>query len=379
MNQEITSMKLKLIPVVAVFVATIFSSKASAQLLPIPVTGPTSSHACSIVNGALICWGENTYGQVGDGTMTNAIFPVVVIPSGVVQAALGESHSCAIVAKGALQCWGNNGNFQVNGTGVGELLPVTVASAGVTSVAAGAAHTCAVIAGKVKCWGSDSDGQIGNGSASSEDVAGGYTIPTVGATRVFAGANHNCALYGTRLRCWGRNEEGQLGNGDEDEMEEDFGEYPAPIEIDASVTAVDLGKNHSCALAGGRFLCAGENTLGQLGNESNDNTSIPQEVLPKGVSAFKLGSDHTCALRYGSLKCWGSNDRGQIGSDPEDVESSNVPLTLIGLGVTNLAAGLNRTCIVRDGEQSCIGANEFGQLGDGSSDDSFTFVKTVLE
>jgi alpha-tubulin suppressor-like RCC1 family protein len=94
------------------------------------------------MDGSLWCWGNNSHGQLGDGTWTNKNTPVQIIPSGVVAVALGNSHTCAIKQDGSLWCWGWNSSGQLgDGTNTDKSSPVQIISSGVSSVSLGGYHT----------------------------------------------------------------------------------------------------------------------------------------------------------------------------------------------------------------------------------------------
>lgn len=163
--------------------------------------------------------GNNTYGQLGDGSASaSAVTPVTV--SGIVGAtavAAGASHSCALLQSGLMQCWGNNNRGQLgNGSLSTSRLPVAVASAGsevAIAIATGNTHTCALLtSGAVRCWGSNDDGELGNGSTtlSKLPVAVSGISDAVALDAAFAAS---CAVRaGGEVRCWGDADGGKLGN-----------------------------------------------------------------------------------------------------------------------------------------------------------------------
>jgi len=227
---------------------------ASVSLGPSAVTTSTSGvtavdvggvNTCALTTGGGVkCWGDSTYGGIGDGSpaYVNGIFyrPAAVdvsgLSSGVAAISVGDMHVCALLNTGALKCWGGNSRGQI-GDGTAGLLnsrltPVavsgTVGIRGVIAISAGGAHTCVLMAtGGVKCWGENGDGQVGNGRVyvnnncnygyakcefTPVDVSG-LTGVTDTAIAIDTGDNHTCALLSTGgVKCWGANSSGQLGD-----------------------------------------------------------------------------------------------------------------------------------------------------------------------
>lgn len=245
-----------------------------------------NNHTCAVLTGgALKCWGGNLDGQLGDGTTVSRYAPVAVsgLASGVTGVSLGRAHSCAVAAGGALKCWGDNTFGQLgDGTKVSRHAPVAVSglSSGVQSVAASHYHTCAVASGgAAKCWGDNGFGQLGDGTTVSRFTPVAVLGMTSGVQSVSAGSSHTCALLTSgALKCWGRNSFGQLGDGSTVNKL-----TPTAVSgLDAGVQSVATGSHHSCAVttAGGAMQCWGYNAYGQLGDGTKEQRATPVNVLP---------------------------------------------------------------------------------------------------
>jgi alpha-tubulin suppressor-like RCC1 family protein len=178
------------------------------------------NYTCALLaSGAVQCWGDNNYGELGNGSnMHYSNTPVSV--SGISNAtaiAAGYYYSCALLASGAVKCWGDNSYGQLgDGTGgpkVVSTTPVTVTGISTAiAIIAGGFHACAVLRGSsVKCWGLNDFGQLGDGTTTSSNTP--VTVhSTYAPISLSAGSQHTCALFsGGVMTCWGRNYWGQLG------------------------------------------------------------------------------------------------------------------------------------------------------------------------
>jgi alpha-tubulin suppressor-like RCC1 family protein len=280
-----------------------------------------------------MCWGWNGNGELGNGSPDNwSNIPVPV--SGLNNATAissGNLHSCALLSTRSVMCWGDNvvgqlGNDSPNNSRV----PVPVSGlTNANAISAGGYHSCAVLStGEVMCWGDNSAGQLGNDSLNDSRVP----VPVSGLTNAVAisvGFNHSCALLFTReVMCWGMNSDGQLGSGSPDNLSD----IPVPVSGLTNAVAISVGFEHSCAVLSTReVMCWGDNSAGQLGNDSPNNSRVPVPVSGlTNASAVSVGAAFSCALlTTAGVTCWGDNSDGQLGND--SLNDSRVPVPVLGL------------------------------------------------
>lgn len=360
--------------------AVLFPWWRDGRMVPAPTRlAAGAAHTCVVTNeGTARCWGDNTDGQLGNGSFTSSPTPVEVVglPDRVVSLTGTGRHVCALTASGSVWCWGANAAGQLgDGTTTGSSVPLPVPGleSGVLAISAGASHSCALTGSRaVRCWGENGMGQLGAGDAVSRtnvvEVAG---LPPR-STALTVGNGFTCVGFtGRTVRCWGDNSDGQLGLGDTAARIS-----WAPLTELPRSSSVSAGDLHACALAhSGDVWCWGANWAGQLGLSTDGSPStVPLQVpgLPHGVVALTAGYNSTCALdEAGTVTCWGGRTAGSAAE-------AAVPLAVPNLeGVAEVAVGTGHSCALTGGGVTCWGANGSGQLGDGSFEDSPTPVQVA--
>jgi len=344
------------------------------------------SHSCALTNtGAIKCWGANRLGQLGDNSTTNRLTAVDVsgLTSGVIAIAAGNAHTCALTDAGGVKCWGSNGSGELgdNSTTQRQIaVDVSDMSSGVSAISAGSSHTCAVTsAGGVKCWGTNFAGELGDNSTSTHRTAKDVWGLTSGVNGIAVGAVHACSLSSVGgVKCWGSNSNGQLGDNST------TGRLTAvdTSGLSGGVSAIATGRVHTCALtSAGGVKCWGSNSDGQLGDNTTAQRLTPVDVsgLGNGVSAIATGNHHSCALTSnGGVKCWGRNSSGQLGDNSLENRLTAVDVSGLTSGVSAIAAGNAHTCALTSaGGVKCWGENFNGELGDDSDIPRLTAVNVV--
>lgn len=319
-------------------------------------------HSCAVLDdGKVACWGRDDSGQLGDGAEPTDPDPTPAfttpLPARAVSITAGAYHSCALLAGGNVYCWGDDTYGQLGDGTPGPALvenPQAVAlpgGQGATAVAAGYYHTCAILTdGTVACWGRSPFGtgtELGRGGPALLAAAAvpALTLPLGHkAIAITAGANHTCAaLEGGTVRCWGADGNGQLGDGTAG------GSTGTPqagiLPLGQAATGITAGNLHTCAtVQNGDIACWGIDSGGQLGDgtvSAPANDPVPNRVeLPPGRTALTVsaGFVFTCAtLDDASVLCWGDDNSGRLGDPasvgeihalPSDVTPARAPGTM---------------------------------------------------
>lgn len=399
-----------------------------------------SSSACAINSeGFGVCWGDNAKGQLGNAA-SGSVARSITLSQKLIDISVGDTFACAVTESFLLYCWGefpNNAVAKVSSTPVlvqglsgvtsvsvgktavcavatdvycfGSLvksdIPIAISqTAGARQVSVGDNFACALVSAQVRCWGDNSQGQLGQGNTSA--LTSTVTVTGINdAWFISAGAQFACALSETNSTyCWGDNSSSQIGTGTVDQTTR------VPVSLGSAVL-ITTGAAFTCALlADASIKCRGDNSKGQSGvlTSSTVPLTVPNRISVVEVSSganttcvidmvsnltcwgdliptlqpgakFKsvaVGNISACAISDESkVYCWGSNSAGQLGDGSN--KSSDVPVAVVGIGnlsVTHLAAGYRHFCASTDGGFIfCWGDNSKDQLGF-EGDDSKTAV-----
>ena len=304
----------------------------------------------------------------------------------------GFFHVCAIYGGGKIKCWGDNGSGQL---GIGLTTPLYLLAPGAdvvgitnaVKISVGRYFSCALLAtGNVKCWGTNREGELGNGTTTSSptpvDVCADASCqaPLSGVVDIGTGEVQTCAaLASGNIKCWGDNSDGRLGDGTTTDR-------LTPADDVVGITNAIGVEAHgaTCALlpvgtTPSNVKCWGLNEYGKLGDGTTTNSTVPVNVsgLNDAVS-ISVGLSHACAIKQDkTMVCWGSDRTGQLGSSVEFNDHSSIPVPV--LGISNVLAmsadSYYHTCAVSDsgggsGPVWCWGLNDNGELGDGTWVDS---------
>ena len=347
-------------------------------------------HVCGLptTESDVSCWGNNSVGQIGDGTTTSRTSPAATT---FVSLTAGESHACGLAASGRVYCWGKNDRSQLgDGTTTTRWSPVEISQPNpilqFSKVAAGKNHTCGIGIGsaadyKAYCWGDNTYQKAGKpAGTATQNVFGAIATgtPTGGFGDISVGADHACAIARAdkRAYCWGSNSSGRLGiNTTATQSDGDFVLAPSGGTV-LAFDSLSAGGAHTCGIAAGTTYCWGPNGLYQLGTTGNDRYLPGPIATPVGSASalalvdISVGMGFTCGRTAGGAGyCWGRNEAGQRGDGttsgpayPTSLASGSPLFTRIATGLGYHACGLTSA-----GAAYCWGTNNKGQLGNGTT------------
>lgn len=347
------------------------------------------NNSCVVLDtGLLSCVGLNDNGQLGNGTTTNSI-TFQEVAGGFkdwTAITIDAENACGIRGdSGSVYCWGDNsfGELGDGTTGTDRLTPVAVrpetgSNTGWTVIDMDGRHACGIREGHLLCWGDDTDGQLGDnttaGSSTNRprEVQGNYSDWIA----VGLGVSHTCGIRDIggvkRAYCWGDNTNGKLGDGTATPR------Y-ALTEIGGGAYTdwkkIDSNQNFTCGLRdNGELWCWGLGTSGQLGRGSSADSSSPVRVQdstgPTYWSdwvSFSVSSTTACGVRSnGELYCWGSESSNELLGNGSATGSKQRPFLAAG-NITDwfkVVMGGNTACAMREsGNLYCWGQNTYAQVG----------------
>lgn len=347
-------------------------------------------HSCALAVGAtqpVWCWGSGLQGQLGTGQATAASRAAVAtapIPKTVLDVGAGDQFSCARTYGGTGYCWGDN-TSGAGGTGSASNSPLVSPAAvtaltGADEISVGDKHACARISdGTVKCWGANTRWALGTNTPPYTAFA---AIPisvsgVTSATAISSGALHTCALIsGGTVSCWGANDGGTLGTAAAGS------DSVSAVQISglAGVSKIDAGSGFTCAvLTDGTVKCWGTGTSGQLGGGPKTNSATPVTVSGiTGATQVSAGDKHACAvLANSTVKCWGLGSSGQLGDGTTQDRPTPVAVSQLTTVAKVSVAGSVSCALKHTGGVLCWGDGTDSRLG-GASNASSSVPKTVM-
>ena len=353
-------------------------------------------HTCAVANGNVWCWGDNSSGQLGDGTTVKRITPVYVRTADghplaqVTKIVAGDSHTCALVNT-AVWCWGGNSVGQLGNGGSSNsayAVPVTLqdgtALTGASKLASKYNYSCVAKNSNVWCWGQ-----------TRQYAAQMFSTTLTGLTSIGVGWNSSCAAINGLVRCWGNSQATLLTPSSTSDVMYSDGYFQRGL---TGVTTVDVGNNHTCAQSDVGLVCWGSNSQGQLGRPDCCGSTYAKKVMihpatgnsGSGANILSLSMDFSCGLAGTSVTCWGVNSSGQLGNgqrrynDDDTYNKADFPVYPLKnptTGLNNVRAistGQRHTCAVDAGKVWCWGASWSGQLADESQANQLYAVEIPL-
>jgi alpha-tubulin suppressor-like RCC1 family protein len=354
------------------------------------------SFTCGLAtDGDAYCFGDRTYGVLGDGTMNEAYSPSPILTSNMVnkkflKVSIGYLSSCGVAMDGVPYCWGSNGGPM--GTGYTETLniPTAVDTSGIPGqktfidISVYYDHACGITSDNLLyCWGGNGAGQLGIGSSTASLVPVAVNVSALAVadrtfSKVTTGTQFTCALTVTKKAyCWGLGTGGALGNNAAANSNLPVAVNTSGITGSTNFASLYSADSHSCAIMDDNATyCWGAGSHGRLGYGGTTQKNLPFAPDTNAIGGFtnfkslSLGDSHTCGItNLDTLYCWGSNSSGQIGNA---ATTDALTPTAVAFGATTtvklVSAGSTSTCAQKtDNGIYCWGDGTYGQLGNGVS------------
>lgn len=340
------------------------------------------------LGNALYGWGAGTGGQLADNVGNSTSSPIQTISGGINwnRISAGNQHSGAIKIDGTLWCWGTNSSGQLGDNTITiKRSPVQTVTFGSNwkQVSVGVSHTAAIKTdGTLWCWGDNSNGVLGNNTATARSSPVQTAAYGNNWKQVSAGANNTAAIKtdGT-LWCWGSNLNGQIGNNTSIATNRS-----SPIQTVTFATnwkQVSCGNSHIAAIkTDGTCWSWGDNSSGQLGDNTRTSRSSPVQTVAFGTNwkQISCGNSFTGAIKLdGTLWLWGANASGQLGDNTTAAKSSPVQTISYGTNWRQVSCsifGTSSSAIKTDGTLWNWGLGTSGQLGDNTLTSKSSPVQT---
>ncbi len=348
-------------------------------------------HTCILKsNGKAYCWGDNSVGQLGDGSTESSMTPVAV--SGDLRLksiSAGWDHTCGVTVDDDAYCWGRGRYGRLgNGSSENSMIPTAV-SGGMSfeSVNSGFAHTCGITTdGDGFCWGRNEDGILGNNSSEGSPipvpVSGGHKFGSLNAgSATTCGMTTNGDAY-----CWGASDFGNLlGLGEDDRAGKKVPSLVAG-EFDFKPDSISVGLDHICAVStADKAVCWGRGRYGKLGIGPGDGLGVIENLMtPREVEGnisfaqITTGLFQTCGIATdGKAYCWGRNGSGQLGDGTTTMQVEPAAVSA-DFEFAELTIGVDHACgISSDDDIYCWGNGNAGKLGTRSSENKLTPTKVA--
>jgi len=310
------------------------------------------AHACALTAaGAVKCWGNNLDGRLNDGTRKSRWIPSQVpgLESGIIATSSNSANTCVLTSAGGAKCWGSLGVDPSNPTAIfrNAFTPIPGLESGLTAIATGNSSFCVLTkSGAVKCVGSNGHGELGNGKTTDSPVPVQVAGLDAGVTAIANGEHYACAITSEgAVKCWGSNTQYELGDGTTVDKH-----VPTQVKgLDSGVTAISTGDRYACAImSSGEVKCWGTLFVGGIKDmmpgipearletrvyavTSTRTYPVPERVggLESNAVAVAAGNVHACVvLANGGARCWGDNSYGQLGDNSPN--SSATPVKVVG-------------------------------------------------